>query len=348
MADASERVVSQAVGAAMIRPASRAPNRLYLTMHTPGGVVWHVEIRELGPTSQNLRLAPPLEISLTESKKYVYDDLDELAARFVDPISSMMKSLSRHRKWIGGGPPNGPAKGWEDSLSGVKGELAKQKHDNPKTVAYGLAADLANPGMFYIGRIIGTTPRRERFSVLPDGFYFRKETFGHVDALLHAFKRNPDYLERQEHQRRSQNQQTGGPSQQASASMQELQQHSMATQYGQQQPYGMQQPHVYAQQQQQQQQQQQYPSAYYGGGVLPPAAAAAAAGPYGGPPQEYGSHGGGNPIAAAGGGFDGAGWYAPGSEQYGGPVMPHQHVPPQYPPNGPPPSYAAGQYGGRR
>lgn len=201
MMDAEEDVRRGAVGTALIRPAARSPNKLYLSMHIPGGVVWHIQINEMGQTSQNLRLAPPLQISLSDTKQYVYDDLDEFAARFVDPVSAMMQSLANHRKWKGTvATSDGTliARPWNQGEQSVQSLLKEDKKRNPSVVAYCMAADTDAPGLFYIGRIIGSTPRRERFSILPTGFYFREKEFGYLDKLLDAFRREPQYLENQE------------------------------------------------------------------------------------------------------------------------------------------------------
>jgi len=97
-----------------------------------------------------------------------------------------MRALTSHRKW-NGGADGGPPKAWEE----VQDDLRAQKALAPKQAAYCLAADPMRPGAFYLGHLIGSTPRREYFVVVPDGFYFRKRTFGTVEHMLVQFKKDP-------------------------------------------------------------------------------------------------------------------------------------------------------------
>ena len=186
MAEATSEVLAGPVGVAVIRPAAKSFKKLHITMCMPGGLVWNVEIRELGPTAANLRLATPLEVEPIPGHKFEYEDLDELVVRFIDPVAAAFRALSTHRKWKGG-PDIGPAKSWED----VQDELRAEKEAAPNQAAYCLAADLHRPGAFYLAHHIGSTPRREYFVVLPDGFYFRKKIFGTVEHMLVQFKKNP-------------------------------------------------------------------------------------------------------------------------------------------------------------
>jgi hypothetical protein len=261
MAEAASEVTRTGVapGAAMVRPAARSVRTLHLTMGTPGGAAWHIEIKEqgkvrcmscrggrrggrplrplhccalflrqfaaplaarlmpleiillnppplqiillLGPkrarapsphpfpaapslqTTSSLQLAPPLHLQPIPSKSYTYDDLDELGARFVDPLAGALRALAHHRKWS-------PAPGWE----AAQAELLEQRKRNKEQVAYCLAAEPLRPGAFYLAYIVTHTPRREFFVALPDGFYFRGKMVGTVDEMLSAFKRNPHYL----------------------------------------------------------------------------------------------------------------------------------------------------------
>jgi len=184
-AEATAEVLAGPVGVAVIRPAAKSFKRLYITMHMPSGMVLNVGIKELGSTKSNLTLAGPLEVEPIPGHKFEYEDLDELVVRFIDPIAAAMRALSMHRKWRGG-PDTGPAKSWEE----IQDELRLEK-ESASFTGYCLAPDVHRPGAFFIAHHIGSTPRREYFVVLPDGFYFRKKMHGTVDSFLASFKNNP-------------------------------------------------------------------------------------------------------------------------------------------------------------
>jgi hypothetical protein len=70
-----------------------------------------------------------------------------------------------------------------------------------------LAADEQRPGAFYLGYILSSTPKREFFVVLPDGFYFRKKMHKTVDHMIAAFKAKPrGAVDGREDERRQQQQ----------------------------------------------------------------------------------------------------------------------------------------------
>lgn len=46
---------------------------------------------------------------------------------------------------------------------------------DPARPAYKLGIRYEAPGIFYLGFVLRNTPQRENFSVLPNGFYFRKK-----------------------------------------------------------------------------------------------------------------------------------------------------------------------------
>jgi hypothetical protein len=230
LAEAAERVVAAPVGAALLRGAARrGPRRatLALTVHLPGapdparpaaGGVWHLDVRERGPPRANGALAPPLEITPVpaggDSKPrdpHSYDDLDELVARFVDPLAGGLRALGAHRKFRHGAYDEVRARQAPSSYSRflnhhsplttcpparpkqVRAQLDGEAAAAPAVVPYALAADFSRPGAFYLafrhpkyGRA-----QREFFVPVPEGFYFRREVHPTVDHLVAAFKRAP-------------------------------------------------------------------------------------------------------------------------------------------------------------
>lgn len=175
------------IGAAMVRPHAKSLRTLVISMRLPAGQMWHVDVKELGQRSSNLTLAPPLEVNPIPSQKHVYDDLDELVARYIEPLGSAMRALAKHPKWRGGGD-EAPM-----SWAQVQENLRAQRAASTGYVPYCLAAETepGRIGAFYLAYLMGSTPRREFFVVLPEGFYFRKKVYPTIDDMLVAFKRDP-------------------------------------------------------------------------------------------------------------------------------------------------------------
>jgi len=275
MHDAAEEIRNAAVGSAIIRPDKRSLKTLHITMCLPGKLIWHIEVKETGPHTSTLQLAPPLQIQPVPGHVFSFDDLDELVARFIDPVGSALRAVQRHRKWCGEGSGH-VAASWQQ----VQQALRQQRFAAPQMAAYCLAADDTRAGAFYLGYITEATPRREFFVVFPDGFYFRKEVYGTIDHLLAAFKRDPQNKKARAAAQQAQHRQEPPPAPAPYAQMQA--QYNGSQQAGQdpnayyggqhhydqhwgastQDPYGQQYPPTYPAQAHGQYPPRQYPPAY--------------------------------------------------------------------------------------
>ena len=56
---------------------------------------------------------------------------------------------------------------WNSIQNALKAERARP--------AYKLGIRYEQPGIFYLGFVLRSTPARENFSVLPSGYYYRKK-----------------------------------------------------------------------------------------------------------------------------------------------------------------------------
>ncbi|KAI3425064.1 hypothetical protein D9Q98_008441 [Chlorella vulgaris] len=184
MADAAAQLQEPGVpvGQAIVRPSTRGAKGLWLTMKLPDGI-WHLYIEEQGKSSASMKLGSSLVMEVVPQRaamRGTYEDLDELAARFVDPVQAHLGALTAHRKWRG--------ESWERA----KELLRLERQRSPQTAAYCLGQDSSKGGgIFFLGHVLRTTPDREYFMVTPDGFYFRQKVYPSVDALLAAFRKNP-------------------------------------------------------------------------------------------------------------------------------------------------------------
>ncbi|EFN54675.1 hypothetical protein CHLNCDRAFT_58171 [Chlorella variabilis] len=330
------------VGQAILRPSRNGIKYLGISIKLPESV-WHLDAEEMGKSAAALKLGTSLVVEYVPggSRRETYEDLDELAARFVEPLQAHLQALVAHRKWT---PQDWPR---------AKEDLIEQKQQvGPAQGVYCLGPAVDKAGMFFLGYIRTATPHCEYFMVTPDGYYFRKKArraargagegwggcgaaacavqdYPSVDAMLLAWRKQPRLP--------SQQQQAPPPPpvQQAPPQQHGMPAGMMAGQgmapaagfYPAQHQQGQQGPPVYAYGGQQGQGQGQGP--YMGGPV---------GGGYGGAPA---AHGGGG----------GAGWQQGQAGGYGGyGQQPHnfqqQGFPPQqqgYPQQG----WGGGQYGGR-
>lgn len=65
---------------------------------------------------------------------------------------------------------------WNSIQNALKAERARP--------AYKLGIRYEQPGIFYLGFVLRSTPARENFSVLPSGYYYRKKVIFQPRSLL--------------------------------------------------------------------------------------------------------------------------------------------------------------------
>ncbi|KAL0039173.1 hypothetical protein WJX77_010168 [Trebouxia sp. C0004] len=175
----------------LFRPSNKGTHQISITMklHTsPDGnaLFLHQDIREgrkqSGGVGGHLKLGTPLTIQMPGSDALTFEDLDDVIANFAEPYLENVRALVAHRKFMDGD--------WERDLQPTL------RAENPKP-AYRLGIRYEQPGIFFLGFVMRSTPARENFSVLPSGYYFRKKVVSTIDAAIDKFKRNPVPLEMQ-------------------------------------------------------------------------------------------------------------------------------------------------------
>ncbi|WIA22113.1 hypothetical protein OEZ85_004454 [Tetradesmus obliquus] len=322
---------SKPVGSALFHPASSKPLSeqlkcislsIKLAQLSTGVLIQHVEVLEpADKPAKQPRLATPLRIKVEGRKEpfETYEDLDEVVARFVEPLVEKVTEVAHHRKSVDG-----------DTAAVNQAVRAQQAQMAGRAAAYCVALDSHRPGTGCIAWSAGVSSNvyREYFTVTPHGFFFRGRLMPSVEHVISAFKQNPNYRKQKELEKQAQRQAAGGYH------------GAPVLPGGQPHPYGQQQPLPYG----------AAAAAAGGGGYgvpqyggaaggygAPPAAAAAAAaaaGGYGAPPG-YGAAPGGFPGGRPAPGF------APQQQQMG--------VPGGFPPPGgvgPPGGFQAGAAGG--
>ena len=178
--DAQMKLESGEVGDVIIRPSTQGVTNVSLTMKYGPGIYGHYDIKEgakpgVGHTA-NLALGSPLTVEGVE-----YEDLDEVYARFVEPIVGFLKDITRHRKFR-----KGDKKEVDQRL---KSEMAR----HPDTRPYALSLSREHIKMFCLSAILSRSGNvhHEYIALRPEGFRFRKMSFPTVERLLSHFKVNP-------------------------------------------------------------------------------------------------------------------------------------------------------------
>ena len=153
-----------------------------------GAIVLHRDVREAPKAKAggaHLQLGLPLTVGLgAAGLEETFEDLDELLARYVEPLAAAAAALAAHRKFVD-----------DADWARVKATLAAEfEAGGRKAPAYRLCPDYARPGVYYIGFVLPTasaTPHREYLTLLPRGAYFRSAVHKSVDHAVGAFKRDP-------------------------------------------------------------------------------------------------------------------------------------------------------------
>ncbi|XP_010528633.1 PREDICTED: transcription elongation factor SPT6 homolog [Tarenaya hassleriana] len=177
--EAMEYLSDKDFGESIVRPSSRGPNYLTLTLKIYDGVYAHKDIAEGGKENKDitslLRIGKTLKIG-----EDTFEDLDEVMDRYVDPLVAHLKAMLNYRKFRRG------TKTEVDEL------LRIEKAENPSRIVYSFGISHEHPGTFILTYIRSTNPHHEYIGLYPKGFKFRKRMFEDLDRLVAYFQRHID------------------------------------------------------------------------------------------------------------------------------------------------------------
>lgn len=108
-----------------------------------------------------------------------YEDLDEILARFIQPMAGLARDLITHKVYRAAS--GGDRKTLEKLLS-------DERKKNPKRIPYFFSASKKTPGKFALAYQPGSKPMIEYFSLTPDGYRYRGKVHASVNALITWFK----------------------------------------------------------------------------------------------------------------------------------------------------------------
>ncbi|KAB0402488.1 hypothetical protein E2I00_008152, partial [Balaenoptera physalus] len=142
-------------GDVIIRPSSKGENHLTVTWKVSDGIYQHVDVREEGKENA-FSLGATLWINSEE-----FEDLDEIVARYVQPMASFARDLLNHKYY-------------QDCSGGDRKKLEelliKTKKEKPTFIPYFICACKELPGKFLLGYQPRGKPRIEYVTVTPEGF----------------------------------------------------------------------------------------------------------------------------------------------------------------------------------
>lgn len=113
----------------------------------------------------------------------MYESIDELIGRYIEPMNDNVDSVVNHRKFL------------NKSEDDVDEKLQEMKKAQPKGFHYLLCWGEKYPGSFSLRFIRTSTVRYHRFDVTPDGYTWRTgdgiKSYDKIDGLINGFKKNP-------------------------------------------------------------------------------------------------------------------------------------------------------------
>uniref|UniRef100_A0A3Q3MQZ6 SPT6 homolog, histone chaperone and transcription elongation factor n=1 Tax=Mastacembelus armatus TaxID=205130 RepID=A0A3Q3MQZ6_9TELE len=160
-------------GDLIIRPSSKGENHLTVTWKVADGIYQHVDVREEGKENA-FSLGHTLWINNEE-----FEDLDEITARYIQPMASFARDLLGHKYFQ---ECNGGNKEKMEEL------LIRAKREKPTFIPYFISACKDLPGKFILGYQPRGKPRIEYVTITPDGFRYRSQIFPTVNGLFRWFK----------------------------------------------------------------------------------------------------------------------------------------------------------------
>jgi Transcriptional accessory protein len=163
---------ARSVGSVLIRPSSKKADSLAVHWVVRPGAIKVIEAVE-EDKDNDASIGNTLKI-----KDEVFGSIDELIARYVDPMNERVEELTSHRKFL------------NLSEGDVDEKLCDMKKQSPSGVFYFLCWNEKYPGYASL-RFIFSTPRNHHIGIAPEGFTWFQKTYPKLDLLLNAFKQNP-------------------------------------------------------------------------------------------------------------------------------------------------------------
>ena len=164
-----------------VRPSSKGTIHLTVTWKVGENICQHVDVREEGKENA-FSLGQSLWINDEE-----FEDLDEIVARYINPMAGHARDLYAFRYFRDLGIPEenyAPGKERERADEVIKDDKKK----NPAKIHYFVTASREFPGKFMLTYLPRTHTKHEFITVTPEGFRFRGQVHDSLATLFRWFK----------------------------------------------------------------------------------------------------------------------------------------------------------------
>jgi len=179
--DAQDYLRNSRTERVVIRPSSKGTSNLTITFKlakegnnqiSPIFIHWDIE---------ELQKPDPMSIGeVLKCQGRKYEELDEIIARFVEPIEKKYREVIAHPKF------------WERVSRGASLDdlLKDEKKMAPMRIPYRICFSETHVGYVQIVYVPNRRTRKEYITVRPDGFQLRKKQFSKIGRLIDWFKKN--------------------------------------------------------------------------------------------------------------------------------------------------------------
>jgi len=132
-AEARLRMEGKGAGEVLIRPSSRGPNYLTITWAFQDNWFKHINIEEKGKKIGSMGLGSQLFIQEDDIRE-PFSDLDEIFARYIDPMNELVSVTVKHRSFMAGSPAE------------VESLMLQQRKEKPQRIPYFIRFEPNKPG----------------------------------------------------------------------------------------------------------------------------------------------------------------------------------------------------------
>lgn len=179
--EAEKLMTGMEQGEVIVRPSSKGTNHLTVTWKVGEGICQHVDVREEGKENA-FSLGQSLWINDEE-----FEDLDEIIARYINPMAGHARDLYNFRYFRELGIPE---EAWAPGKEREKAEeiIKDDKKKNPSKIHYFVSASREFPGKFMLTYLPRAHAKHEFITVTPEGFRFRGQVHDSLASLFKWFK----------------------------------------------------------------------------------------------------------------------------------------------------------------
>ncbi|KAF0989789.1 hypothetical protein HZS_6390, partial [Henneguya salminicola] len=157
----------------IIRPSSKGIDRLAVSIKIADGIICHIDVHE-NEKPNDFALGKKLLIY-----NEVYEDLDEIYARFVTSFLNNFKEITKHKFYF-------YAPDFE--LSTIEAELKRRGETNNKRIPYLLSISKTYPGKVYLAYLAKSVVRYEYITVTHLGYSIHHTLHRTIDSVISWFK----------------------------------------------------------------------------------------------------------------------------------------------------------------